>query len=119
MALKSTSQSPLHQRNQTSGFDSENQVIENRKREGWHLLFQRAKTVIGEVDLLFQKGNQIQLIEVKTLDDSWRSFQRISHRQIQKLVLNQLHFSKLDPRYDVSCWVAWVGRQQIEYVAIN
>ena len=118
-ASKSTSQNKRHQRNQAIGLDSEARVIEQMANDRWQLLFQRAKTEIAEIDLIFQKKNQIRLIEVKTLNDSWRSFQRISHRQIQKLILNQIYFTQVVDSHDVSCWVAWVGDQKIEYVQIN
>ncbi len=93
------------------------------QNEGWVLLFQRGQTEIAEIDLIMQKDEQIRLIEVKTLDSEWRSFQRISKRQIQKLLLNQIYFSQFAANtnrpYEFSSWVVWVSDLKIESIQIN
>lgn len=86
---------------------------------GWELQFQRLKTSIAEIDLVFQKGNKVCLIEVKTLDDPWRSFERVSLNQIQKLKLNQINLATIFKREFVfSSFVAWVSDGKIDYVKI-
>lgn len=98
---------------------AEAQVIALLQKRGWELQFQRARTAVAEVDLIFQKDNRLQLIEVKSLDNPWRAFERISHRQMQKLILNQLHLSQRCCGFQVGCCVAWVTTQSIRFVAIN
>lgn len=109
-----------HRKNIIKGFYSEQKVIDELSFHGWTLQFQRLVTEIAEIDLIFQKENQIYLVEVKTLDDSWRSFERISDRQIRKLKLNQLYFSSVfKNQFQFASFVAWVTKKKIEYVRIN
>ena len=102
------------------GFNSEQKVITHLRNYGWELQFQRLITSIAEIDLIFQKGHEIHLIEVKTLSDPWRSFERISEKQIQKLKMNQLYFASVfKNQFQFASWVAWVTKEKIEYVRIN
>lgn len=95
-------------------------MIADLQSRKWELQFQRFVTHIAEIDLIFQQGNEIRLIEVKTLDDPWRSFERISGRQIQKLKMNRLYFSSLfRNRFQFTTCIAWVAKDQIEYVEIS
>jgi hypothetical protein len=69
---------------------------------------------------VFQKGSDVRLIEVKTLDDSWRSFERISEKQIQKLKMNEFYFSSIfKKQFHFESRIAWVTQKTIEYVEIN
>lgn len=117
---KSTSVSPKRVQSRLKGLQSEQKVIDHLLKLSWSLEFQRAKTRVAEVDLVFRKSYDVRLIEVKTLDDPWRSFERISENQIQKLISNQLYFSSLlGKKFQMSCYVAWVGQKQIDFVRIN
>lgn len=95
-------------------------VIVDLQSQGWELQFQRLVTPIAEIDLIFQKGNEVRLIEVKTLDNPWRSFERISKKQIHKLKSNQLYFySFFRNRFQFTSSIAWVTKEKIEYLEIN
>jgi len=68
------------------GLNSENKVIEYLQRQGWRLLHHRFKTKIAEIDLIFQKGNQFRIIEVKSVA-SWDFVSyRVSKKQKQRLI---------------------------------
>lgn len=112
-------QNKTYQADQWAGIHSEQRVIAHLKKHAWELQFQRARTTIAEVDLIFQKNSHVKLIEVKTLDDPWRSFERISHRQVQKLILNQLYISRNQKKFEISACVAWVSKEGIEYLEVN
>jgi Holliday junction resolvase-like predicted endonuclease len=118
-ASKNISGPIRHLVNQRLGRNCEQKVIKHFTEKGWTLQFQRAKTSIAEVDLIFQRDRRICLVEVKSLDNPWRSFQRISHRQIQKLILNQIHLSAWTKDFEFYCWLAFVSPKQIHYTKIN
>lgn len=52
---------------------------------GWSVSSERTKFDGVEVDLIVEKGNRQVLLEVKHLDDSWRVFERVGTKQIQRL----------------------------------
>lgn len=104
-ALKNT----LNSYNQNEGLKSETKVIEYFQKRKWCLLFHRAKTKIAEIDLIFQKSNKIKLVEVKKLNNQWRSFERVSEKQIQKLILNQIYLSQKFSNYYIESNICWVN----------
>ncbi len=87
------------------------------QKRGWVLLFQRAKTKIGEIDLVFENDNKILLVEVKKLNNSWRAFERIDLRQQHKLQLNLIYFAKSYQTFRIFAQVCWVDqRGQVYFV---
>ncbi len=93
--------------------------INEYKNENWHLIFQRAKTKIAEIDLVFENEFEIRLIEVKTLDQAWRAFQRISPRQVEKLLLNQLYLSRIFTTKTFKSQVCWVLKNDLHFVDLG
>ena len=68
------------------GLESERRVIEHLKKQNWLLVHHRFKTRLAEVDLIFQKNDQIRIIEVKSIS-SWDFIAyRISKKQKQRLI---------------------------------
>lgn len=94
------------------GYQAELRVIELLKTKGWLLSFHRLKTKIAEIDLVFEKKNKILLIEVKTLDDDWRVFQRLSLNQQLKYRLNlQLFLNKFKDKH-TKAYIALVRKNK-------
>ena len=87
--------------------------------DGWVLLFQRVKTKIAEIDLIFELENEMRLIEVKTLDQAWRSFQRINANQVNKLLQNQIYFSQKYRGRICRAQICWVLQNEIQFVDVN
>jgi Holliday junction resolvase-like predicted endonuclease len=77
------------------------------------LIFHRFKTKVSEIDLIFEKEEQILLVEVKKLTQPWRSFQRISSNQQLKLKANNLLFSLNFKDKKTRSYVAWVNQKNI------
>lgn len=75
---------------------------------GWNLAFHRFKTVVAEIDLIFEKKDQVILVEVKKLNNDWRAFERISAGQLLRLRSNLLLFSQNFRVYKIEAFVAWV-----------
>ncbi|MBL7556175.1 MAG: YraN family protein [Bdellovibrionaceae bacterium] len=68
------------------GLNSENKVINHLQRQGWRLLHHRFKTKIAEIDLIFQKGHEFKMVEVKSIS-SWNFVSyRVSKKQKQRLI---------------------------------
>lgn len=114
-------------KNQNLGLTAELKVIRYLEALNWKILGHRMKTSVAEVDIVIQKNKEIRLIEVKSLDNPWRVFQRISPRQVQKLLLNQIFFINSYSGFEVSAYVAWVGSRknlansnnEIKFVKVN
>jgi Holliday junction resolvase-like predicted endonuclease len=87
--------------------------------EGWQLIFQRARTSLGEIDLVFEKNNSVNFVEVKTLSDSWRAFQRIEQNQIHKLLQNQIYFSQIYPKKIFKAQICWVLTNELQFVELS
>ncbi|MEK6628776.1 MAG: YraN family protein [Bdellovibrionota bacterium] len=96
---------------QTTGYLAEANVIKLLQSKKWILCFQGLKTDIAEIDLIFEKSNEVILIEVKTLNNSWRAFERIHKKQLFKLQSNRVVFSQKFRRYKFRAYVAWVDKQ--------
>ena len=52
---------------------------------GWSISNQRTKFEGVEVDLIVEKAGRRVLLEVKFLNHSWRAFERVGTKQIQRL----------------------------------
>lgn len=98
---------------------SENRVIEALLNDGWALLFQRGRTKFGEIDLIFENQDEIRLIEVKTLDEAWRSFERINQKQVTKLLQNQFYLSQKFKSKNFYPQICWVLKNEIHFVEVN
>lgn len=71
----------FHQR----GVDAELVVRKYFLSRGWGILGERTKFDGVEVDLIVEKEKRRVLLEVKSLDCSWRAFERVGSKQIQRL----------------------------------
>ncbi len=95
-------------------------VIEKMKHNDWLLAFQRAKTEVGEIDLIFTKLNRVVLIEVKALNNSWRAFERIGAKQTQKLQANLIFLSQNFKEFKFFASVCWVDQnRKVYFVEVN
>ena len=113
VALRNTSKSQL------SGYRAELNVIRLLQSENWVLCFHGLKTTIAEIDLIFEKNDQVLLVEVKTLNNSWRAFQRIHKKQLFKLQNNFLFFSERFKKIKFKVCIAWVDPQnKITFVEV-
>ena len=87
VALKNTcsvAQKPIYKFHQ-KGADAEALVQSYFLSRGWSVFSQRAKLEGVEVDLIVEKAGRRVLLEVKLLDHSWRAFERVGTKQIQRL----------------------------------
>jgi Holliday junction resolvase-like predicted endonuclease len=96
-----------------SGLKSELAVVRLLQNRKYICEFHRFKTKIAEIDLIFSKGNRILLVEVKSLNNDWRAFERIGQDQQIKLKNNLGLFSRAIPNYEFSAWVCWVNKSNI------
>lgn len=107
-------------KSQRIGYRAELNVIKLLESKNWSLCFQNLKTTIAEIDLIFEKTDQIILIEVKTLNDSWRAFERIQPKQIEKLQKNLTLFAYKFRDKNFRAFIAWVDREnKISFIEVN
>ena len=107
-------------KSQLAGFEAEQHVFRYMMKNGWLPTFSRVKTAVAEIDLVFEKKSTILLLEVKTLNDSWRAFERISLAQTRRLQKNTILFSEYFLAYEFKAGVVWVSPQgQINFVEIG
>lgn len=107
-------------KSQGRGFAAELAVIQLLKTKNWTLCFQRLKTIIAEIDLIFEKGDEVLLIEVKTLSQEWGAFERIGHRQLLNLQKNFILLSRHFKSLRFRVFVAWVDpKNRITFVEVS
>lgn len=107
-------------KNQLVGYTSEQAVVFLLQKNNWILEFQRFKTVVAEVDLIFSKNNKILLIEVKKLNDDWRAFQRVGRNQYFSLQKNLVYLSTRMPGFQFESFVCWVDRlNRVSFVRVD
>ena len=83
-------------------------------------MFQRARTEIAEIDLIFEKDQKIFLIEVKTLASPFAVFERIEKKQQQKLRANRVWLARRFPKMIFISLVAFVeADQKISFCSID
>lgn len=105
---------------QKAGYRAEANVVKLLQSKKWVLCFQGLKTDIAEIDLIFEKSDEIIFIEVKTLNNSWRAFERIQKKQLLKLQSNLVLFSRRFRGYRFRAFVAWVDSQnRISFVEVG
>jgi Holliday junction resolvase-like predicted endonuclease len=101
------------------GFKAEQSVIKLLESKNWNLEFQRLKTEIAEIDLIFEKSGEVILVEVKTLNNSWNAFERIQSQQLKKLEMNLFLFRKKFNDINFRAFVAWVSPEnKISFVEV-
>lgn len=105
---------------QSSGYKAEYNVIKLMESRFWRLEFHRLKTEVAEVDLIFEKAGEVLLLEVKTLNNEWRAFDRIHPTQIRRLQSNLLYFRKKFRQITFRAYVVWVSPEnKISFVEVN
>ena len=105
---------------QRRGHQAELSVIRLLQTKNWSLCFQGLKTIIAEIDLIFEKEDQVILIEVKTLNDEWRAFDRIHDRQLMNLQKNYILLSEKFKKIRFRVFVAWVDpKNRITFVEVS
>lgn len=82
-------------------------------RHGFEAVAHGLKTTAGEVDLILiredGKKNLLLLIEVKSLSDGWRAFERVAPAQLRRLRANRQLLAAF-PGCRARAFVAWVER---------
>lgn len=106
--------------NQFKGVACEKAVTYLLLKRGWHLEFQRARTIISEIDLIFSKDKKIILVEVKKLDESWQAFERIGKKQFRGLWCNLNLFTYQFTEWQVLAYIAWVNRKnEVTFLSVE
>lgn len=102
------------------GLNSENEVIRHLRGQGWLLIFHRFKTKLAEVDLVFQKGKELRIIEVKSIT-SWDFVSyRVSRTQKQRLIRVFHYFQHRYKALNISLELAVVPTEgDILYIEIE
>lgn len=114
------SKNTYQNKNFQNGYNAEKATIYLMNKKGWELVFQRLVTDVAEIDLVFIKKEKVVLLEVKKLDQIWRSFQRIDPNQIQKLQKNRILFKSFFSNLDFLSYVVWVNSEnRISFVEIE
>lgn len=107
-------------KNQHLGYSAEQAVVILLQKRNWILEFQRLKTKFAEIDLVFSKEDKVLLLEVKKLNDPWRSFERINLKQYQKLQSNLLFFSSMFKNFEFEAYVVWVDpMNKVSFARVN
>ncbi len=115
MASKNGSRS-----SQSIGYAAEQATKKYFTQLGYKFISERKKLKHGEVDLIFQKGLIVFFIEVKSLHNSWMSFERITKKQIHNLKMNCLYYQIQNRQLQFKPMLCWVSRDsQIEMIDLN
>lgn len=81
---------------------------------GWRIRARRARTPVGEIDLVATRGGTIAFIEVKQRADTGAAAHSIHPRQQERIaraaaafMQRQRHLAQLQPRFDVMLIAPW------------
>lgn len=104
--------------NSERGRWAEDVVIDFIIFKKWKILSKRTKYKFGEIDLIAERDDQVALIEVKFLHQSWMSFERISKAQICRLQKNHMHLSATEfKNKELKLFLAFVDKnKKIEWI---
>jgi Holliday junction resolvase-like predicted endonuclease len=95
-------------------------VIRLLLKKNFKFLFQRARTQVCECDLIFEKDDQILLIEVKTIASAYNAFDRVGEKQLQKIRMNRHYLARCWPQKNFRAYIAFVQRDHtISFAAID
>ncbi len=107
--------------NSQRGLWAEKNVHDFLIAKKWILVSERQKYQYGEIDFIFQRDDQVAIIEVKYLHNPWMSFQRLSSGQLQRLRNNffNLRHTKFK-NYEVKLFLCFVDCQKkIEWLDLT
>ncbi|MES2801368.1 MAG: YraN family protein [Bdellovibrionota bacterium] len=106
----------FHQR----GAEAEASVQSYFLSRGWSISSQRTKFDGVEVDLIVEKANRRVLLEVKYLDHSWRAFERVGTKQIQRLKYVLLGMRKKSGQLKVEGYVVFVlNDRKLHFISLD
>lgn len=117
-ALKNTSKttSKFHER----GLLAENHVRQFFLSRGWSISSERTKFDGVEVDIIVEKEKRRVLLEVKYLDDSWRVFERVGTKQIQRLKYVLLGMRRRERHLKVEGYIVFVLRDgKLQFISLD
>lgn len=87
---------------------------------GWSISSERTKFDGVEVDLIVEKENRKVLLEVKYLDDTWRAFERVGTKQIQRLMYVLLGMRKKLRNIKVEGYVVFVLKDgKLQFISLD
>ena len=116
--LKNTSKitDKFHER----GVLAENHVRKFFLSRGWSISSERTKFDGVEVDIIVEKEKRRVLLEVKYLDDSWRVFERVGTKQIQRLKYVLLGMRRRERNLKVEGYVVFVLRDgKLQFISLD
>lgn len=86
----------------------------------WSILSERTKYEGVEVDLIAEKENRRILLEVKCLNESWRAFERVGSKQIQRLKYVLLVTRKQNPFLKIEGYVVFVmPDRKLQFISLD
>lgn len=110
-------------KNHVRGRHAEEVVSVLLKKKGYWIVYRNIKTDIAEIDLLAMNSRKVILLEVKTLDNEWRAFERVSIKQLQNLRRNLVRFQgfqKRNPEFEFGVFVALVNKlNQVRIIDVS
>lgn len=118
MASKSTYKSTniFHERGEAAEAFVRNLFLSR----GWHILNDRTKFDGVEVDLVVEKNKRKVLLEVKHLDNTWRVFERVGTKQIQRLKYVLLGLRKREREMKIEGYVVFVlPNQRLHFISLD
>lgn len=106
-----------------SGIDAEKATKNFFIKNGFSILFERAKTIYGEIDLIAQKQNLLVFIEVKFRKDGQLEEELVSNIQ-KKRIMNACQFilsknpqhQNKDIRFDVVICTNKNGKIELNHI---
>ena len=105
---------------EAKGRAAETLVAQHYEARGAALLHRRWRCAGGEIDLIFQEGDQIVMVEVKSSKSWGAALAQLGARQIQRLLTSASAFLGTQPRGQLTDMridvAAFDGRGQIEII---
>ena len=87
---------------------------------GWSISSARSKFDGVEVDLIVEKANRRVLLEVKYLNHSWRAFERVGTKQIQRLKYVLLGMRRQERLLKIEGYVVFVlPDKQLHFISLD
>jgi Holliday junction resolvase-like predicted endonuclease len=88
--------------------------------KGWSISSERTKFDGVEVDIIVEKDKRRVLLEVKHLDNTWRAFERIGTKQIQRLKYVLLGLRKIERTLKIEGYVVFVlNNEKLHFISLD
>lgn len=104
----------------SKGKESEDKVVRYLEKKGFKIIARNYRKIFGEIDIIAFDGNKVWFFEVKTENEIFSPFEKMSDKKLERMIkVAESFMAERNLEYDVSFALVVVEGNDIRITRID